>query len=167
MDLTTGDRSILSGDGVGTGRSLGAPVSILLGDTPDHVFTLTASYDGVMRVDVNTGARQVVSWSYFYGATFGSGPQYGLGVTSMVRHPLTGDLLVLDHDHDLVYSTDPVTGHRSFTWGDGALNPTAIAINDAGTRLYAMDRDIRGGVSIDLETGVSTRFVGEGVGTGV
>jgi hypothetical protein len=60
-DLTTGDRTILSGAGVGSGQDFLAPYYVEYDPANDRVFIYDLAVTGVLVVDLATGERAVMS----------------------------------------------------------------------------------------------------------
>lgn len=167
IDLATGDRTIVSDDATGAGIRFDRPISIALAPTPGHALVIDRNRNGLLRVDLATGDRQLVSsgvqdiWKTYEGA----GPLYGTA-EAVVVDPLTGNALVLDSFQHLVIPTDPLTGRRSFLWGDAALNPNALVKSRDDNQLFAVDGNISGVVVTDLLSGVTTLVSNDDRGTG-
>jgi hypothetical protein len=109
VDLTTGNRTLVSGLGVGSGFNFG-----YLGRgafAPDGRI-LVANGPAIMAVDIHTGAR-----SYFSGFVFGSGPAFTQPF-DIAALP-DGDLIVADVNFDSIpfrsslFRVDGVTGDRT------------------------------------------------------
>jgi DNA-binding beta-propeller fold protein YncE len=61
VDLTSGDRTIISGAGVGSGQEFLVPWHIEHDVANDRVFIFDLAVTGVLVVDLSTGERAVMS----------------------------------------------------------------------------------------------------------
>jgi hypothetical protein len=111
VDRFTGNRTLVTGPGRGTGPVLDHPAGLARSLTGDF-YAFDADTEAVFFVDGSTGDRRIVS-----GAGAGSGPEFnggGFGITFLAD----GSLAVTDHGRR-VFRVDPVTGARSFLTGMG------------------------------------------------
>jgi hypothetical protein len=163
VDRATGDRTVLSG--VAGAESVGS------GPQPVGMRAFTASADGtalwlidlettVMRVDVDTGDRVVVS-----SATVGMGPT--LSAPRDLVHDPDNDRLIVSTDTGAIVAIDLATGDRSEisgpNVGEGPLAVGEVFLRPEG--LYLAYNHIWS--LVDLDTGDRARVVEGGVGPGL
>lgn len=102
IDLASGDRTVLSGAGVGTGPALVGPYGVLR-DTADHAIVMDGGSATILGVDLTTGDRTVV-------ASVGTGT--GLGFVGPAVQD-GGVLYVLDgSSQGRLLRVTPSTGNR-------------------------------------------------------
>ena len=164
IDPATGDRSILSGQGVGSGPALEGANDIGLSYYHDRIFVTAGSAHSIIEVDKFTGDRTLVT-----GPGRGSGP--------VLDHPVglsrtfSGDFYAFDANTEAVFFVDGTTGDRRIVSGAGTgsgpefsgfgsdvvlLYDGTLAVSDHEERL----------LRVDPETGARSLLTGEGVGTG-
>jgi len=137
IDPTTGDRTIVSGRGVGAGPELFSPTGVISDRTgaiyvTDNFFdSATGAYvSRILRIDATTGNRTIVS-----GHGVGSGPSFR-DPAGGESNPLLGRLTQLD-DFRLavaeqglagaaIYEINLTTGDRSIISGLGVGSGTAL-----------------------------------------
>jgi hypothetical protein len=159
VELTSGDRTTVSGQFLGSGP-------VVLANWPSYDATLdryfVATVDGTVATIDASGDRTVVS-----DAVTGAGP--------LLHHPSglgysNGHVLVADHGLDGVVAIDPTSGARSLVSGY-ALGvgpqleaPREAAFDPANDRVITYD-DLEGLVSVGIDgnrTVVSSATVGNG-----
>jgi hypothetical protein len=168
VDPVTGDRSVLSGPGVGTGPAVDVPLQIAF----DHDGYLIVTDNGVpgtglhalMRVDPVSGDRTEVA-----SQTIGTGlPFHPCGVD---RPVLDSYLVSLPQNFSIVF-VDPVTGDRteasSGTVGGGPAfkQHCALRVRGPGTKVFTNDWSAEAVMEVDWSTGLRTILSGPGVGAG-
>jgi sugar lactone lactonase YvrE len=140
IDPVSGDRVLVSGDGLGSGPALVHPVAMAVEATGALVVVDTKAgafpEAAVLRVDPVSGARAMVS-----DATTGSGPALFIPTAIAVEAP--GTLVVVDAGLEAVVRIDPMSGARTLAF-DGRLGggpvvnaPTAMAVEAPGTLVVA------------------------------
>lgn len=160
----TGDRSILSGDGVGAGAALEAPGDVAIEATGDIVLV-----DGrfgpevIVRVDPVTGDRTILS-----GAGVGAGP--ALSDAGPLAIEASGDIVV-GLGAGAVVRLDPTTGDRAVVsdsgTGTGPLLSSVIGIAvEASGDLVVVDLSAAAVLRIDPATGERTVLSDAGTGAG-
>jgi outer membrane protein assembly factor BamB len=100
VDPQTGDRNLVSGEGVGSGPLLGSLVELAFDDSGQ---LLVLAADRILRVDPITGDREL-----FSGDSLGSGPT-GFGGIAV---GYDGTVYVAAGDPSFVMRVDPATGDR-------------------------------------------------------
>lgn len=163
VDPTTGDRTIVSGAGVGSGPTLQQPRGILV-EPAGQIIVTDATLQAVLRIDPATGNRTLVS-----NASIGTGP--ALAAPLGVARDAAGNLLVVDIALDAVFRIDRATGNRTImsdaTHGAGPIfgNPAVVGLDPAG-RVLVGDQVLDALVQVDPASGDRTVIAGSGVGGG-
>ena len=167
VDPTSGDRTIVSGSGVGSGTSLRQPRGVAVdGWGQIYVTDADSARLQVVRIDPLTGNRTLVSGG-------------GVGVGDVFAAPFAlafnsqGELYVSDISSGLnaVFYVDIRTGDRtivsSASVGSGPVfgNPTVMAF-DAADSLLVGDQTLNGVYRVDLSTGDRTLLSGSNMGSG-
>ena len=111
VDVASGDRTVVSGDGVGTGPAFQNAGGLELDLANASAWVVNRSFGptsgAVLQVDLVSGDRTVVS-----GPGVGSGP-WPQFQTWMTRDASSGRLLIACYLDDLVLSVDPLSGARA------------------------------------------------------
>jgi len=178
VDLATGSRTVASGPERGSGSSLLLPGDVALepsGGTSASALVLDGSGHAVVRVELSSGNRQVLS-----GPDVGSGPPLGeeLGYVSLARLALDdsrGDLFVTDTQGSL-YGVKLGNGERTLvsgeTRGTGAslVGPSGTVIDQtsSGAERRAIVTSQEKLIGVKLESGDRSDLIAsfEGLGTG-
>jgi hypothetical protein len=164
IDPATGDRSILTGQGVGSGPALEGANDIGLSYYHDQIFVTAGTAHSIIEVNKFSGDRTLVT-----GPGRGSGPtlEHPVGLT----RTYTGDFFAFDADTEAVFFVDGTSGDRRIVSGPGTgsgpefsgfgsdvvlLPDGTLAVSDHEERL----------LRVDPETGARSLLTGEGVGTG-
>lgn len=156
VDLTAGERSIISGQGTGAGQPLGGIGAIALDPDSNIAYVLDHAALGqreLIAIDLTNGERSVIS-----GDTRGSGPNFN-----------SGGHLVLDAANDRAFTShlrslievDLITGNRSFISnqdsgiGSGFLlnQINGLAYDGENGRVLVTDSINRVLVAIELGSG--------------
>ncbi len=172
IDPDTGDRTDLAPSAVGSGpdylrprRGL-APSVLSLSASGDQILLGTDPPTALMIVSTEDGDRRVLS---------------GADTSPVSIDHL--DRVFTDPEFEVIVATerfsddvrlirvDPVTGERTLVVDDNAMPPTKVRIrdavlNDASTRLLAIDSENEWLISIDVDSGEFVVLSGEGIGTG-
>ena len=171
VDIHTGVRTVISGDGRGSGPALNGPVSV---DQLDDE-TLVVSdfgYLAIFFIDRVTGDRSFVTGPGSDGR--GTGP--AVGSRGIIIDPLDPSrILATDFALDAVIAIDIATGNRSIfssaitdtPRGDGPPlnNPFGIDIAEDGT-VYVSDMGLQAVVRIDRDGNRTIVTSNDGTGTG-
>jgi len=164
IDPATGDRTILSGQGVGSGPELEGANDLGVSRNHDRIFVAAGTAHSIIEVDGRSGDRTLVS-----GPGRGSGPtlEHPVGLTS--TH--SGDFYAFDADTEAVFFVDGKSGDRRIVSGAGRgsgpefsgagsdvvlLHDGTLAVSDHEERL----------LRVDPKTGARSLLTGGGVGTG-
>jgi len=171
IDPVSGDRSVLSGNGIGTGDALTRPQSLAVAPDDDLFVTMRQGNGdcrtNVLRVDAETGDRTVVS------GNVGAGPFWGC--PTQLAFGLDGYLYVTDPPHDAIFRVDPSNGNRTVvsdpSHGSGPALEGAALVYGADGALYTSagwSNDPGRGSLLRVDLGTGDRVVasGDGVGTG-
>lgn len=176
---STGNRTVVTGDGAGSGSSLNTPtlVTVAPNGTAYYYETLASGTNNcIVSVNPASGARAVVS-----GGGTGSGPAF-VALSGMAWDLATSSLIVSDSGSSAstsgILSVDPVSGNRTEITGNGAgsgaaiSNPQFVTVAGNGT-IYYYETDllvatVRGVVSVNPANGARVLVSGGSpvVGTG-
>lgn len=161
VDLATGNRGALFLDDPDTGGpALQHPVGLAM-PSPDVAFVADLELGLIVRVDLDTGTRTVVT-----GGQVGSGVSI-FDMSDMAVRTDGERLLLLDFDHLLPIVVDVASGTRSLieplSVGSGPefLDPEGIALDLPNNRMLVTDDGLDGVVAIDLATG-DRKLLGNG-----
>ncbi len=171
VDPSTGDRTIVSGFGVGSGPSFSTPFEITV--TPDGDILVSDIFgDSIFRVDPTTGDRTRVS-----GSGVGAGPAFG-GPAGIALGPSNSLIVTTVSTYEIagfnvgdVYRVDLATGDRTtlsssflgIGTGPDLFRPVSVVINANGQILVT---DVDGILTIDPLTGNRSLLSNDDVGTG-
>lgn len=153
IDLITGDRVLVSGEGRGAGPPLLNPSEIALNSNSTVGYVVDFGLNGIVRVDFNTGDRTLVS-----GETRGAGPGL-VDSNSVVVNRAATFAYVTDSNSGLVVRVNLGTGAThvvaSSNVGTGPVirGPHALPLDANATQLYVEDSNLRALFRIDLITG--------------
>ncbi len=162
VDLATGDRTTLSGDGVGTGPDLSMAFLAAHDAVGGHFYM--GAWNRVVDVDLATGNRTLVCDS-----TTGTGP---LVATLQALSWDGSRVLAVDDRLDAALAIDPATGNRtyvsSYALGSGPelLQPSTTAWDGDGQRIVVFDQIHAAVLGIAPEGGARALLSGPTVGSG-
>ena len=172
VDGKTGERTLLSGRGKGTGPNLNGPVSVL--ELDENTLALSEfSSQSVLYVDRKTGNRKFLTTSTEAG--HGDGPP--LGTRSLEKDPLDPNRLFAgDFNLDAIFEVDLTTGNRRIysgaitdtPRGDGPPlnNPFGIDVSPEGL-IYLADIGMQAVVEIDRDGNRKIISSNDGQGEGI
>lgn len=172
VDLDAGDstanRSVLSGQGVGSGPTLTTPASVAIDSNSNLAYVGTSQTNAkLFAVDMQTGNRTLVADS-----SKGTGPTLrSVGV--IVVDKVNERLLAINGGTDtFLFSVELATGNRTIISGSGIGNgivfesPSSMILDAANNRLLVADRLANAIIAVDLTTGDRTEFSGATSGSG-
>jgi hypothetical protein len=163
VDLATGDRSVVSGSGVGTGPPLKFPQDIVIEPGGTLLVCVTAR-SALYRIDPRTGNRSVVS-----SAAVGRGPKLGTPFGLALLED--GDAVVTDRNRGVLHRIDTRTGDRTILSSSGVgagpnLKGPFGVVQASDGNLFLVDMWLLGVYRVDPVTGdrsiVSSKSVGAG-----
>lgn len=107
VDPVSGDRTIISGPGVGTGPLFEDIEELAVDEAGDRLFVTDMDIDTIFAIDLTTGDRTIVASS-----SVGAGA--GLRLTSGIAFAATtGRLMAADRIVETFYEIDPAVGDRT------------------------------------------------------
>jgi len=163
IDPVTGDRSVLTGTGVGTGPALDLPVQIAF-DVDGALIVADFDLQALVRVDPITGDRTIVA-----------SPSVGSGLPFRpfaVDRPVLEDYLAIEANGPSLVFVDPATGDRTIVSSSGVGGgpplsvPRAIRVRGPGNKVFVTNGGVGSLIEVDYVTGQRTTISGPGVGTG-
>jgi len=163
VDPTSGNRSIVSDNNMGSnGVLFSRPVGIAL-QNGSEAFIVDRNLDAVLSVDLSTGNRQLLSGCPIVtdpcsAPLVGGGPGFGDPVGIAILNPTS--LLVTDmgNDRDALIQVDRATGNRTIisspTVGSGPafITPLGVTVSALGD-VYVIDEALDAVVGVDPITG--------------
>jgi len=166
VDLTTGNRTVVSGPNTGTGVSFGIMYGIAVDGANNRAFVADSGSDGIISFDLASGDRTLVT-----GPNLGTGPV--LTTPRDVDIDLANNrLLVVGTGADALVAVDLGTGDRTEISGPNV--GTGVAFNSIRGVTFDAMNDIalvadagngnEGIVAVDLGTGDRTELSGPNVG---
>ena len=172
IDGQTGERTLLSGRGRGTGPNLNGPVSVIELDEATLALSEFSS-QSVLYVDRKTGNRKFLTTSTQEG--HGDGPP--LGTRSLEKDPLDPSRLFAgDFNLDAIFAVDLKTGNRTIhssaitdtPRGEGPPlnNPFGIDVSPEGL-VYVADIGLQAVVEIDRDGNRRIISSNNGRGSGI
>jgi len=158
VDLTTGNRTVLSSATNGTGTLFTTPVG-LARDSSGNIYVGEDGLRGhIFKIDPRTGNRTVISSSV--APTVGTGgflaQIYGLAIDA------NGNIIAADTGSAAIYRIDPSTGNRtvlaSSTIGTGAAfsSSFAVIVNPDASIVWVTDAALQPLISLNPATLVRT-----------
>ena len=165
IDIATGERTLLSGRGLGSGRSLSGASDAIVDHANDRLIVVRArggtNYDAVLFVDRENGDRTVLNR--------GGGPALDEPVAAALDED-RNRLLVADSSLNAVVAVDLSSGDQSILSdsnngaGPEFLDPRGIALDlDRGRAVIAARRGVYG---VDLTFGDRTVIADDQTGNG-
>ena len=166
VDLSTGDRAILSDNATGTGPNISSPLGIALDSANNRVLVVDSSLAAVVAVDLSTGDRAILS-----DASTGIGPNIS-APRGIVLDSANNRALVVDSSLAAVVAVDLSTGDRAILsdastgMGPAFSYPLGIALDSANNRALVVDSSLAAVVAVDLSTGDRAILSDNATGTG-
>jgi hypothetical protein len=170
VDLITGQRTLLSGNGVGSGPSL--PKMYNVSVAADGLTAYVVAQDTLLEVDLNTGDRTILS-----DPSTGSGPTFSYGAAAHLDEG-GNRMLIADRLLDQLFAVDLTSGDRTLlsdeTVGtaDPITYPVDVGYDPIADRAYLAEygKDFgspSGLMGVDLVTGEQTMVSDESTGAGI
>jgi hypothetical protein len=138
-------------------------------ESPGTIVSTEGGNDQVLRIDLSTGNRTIVSSTMSGQTPVGSGISFGnLGGLTLASN---GDIIVADQGAAAVISVDPITGDRTelsgplVGTGPTLVDPFGLDVDSAGN-IYVSDGTL-GLIKIDPATGNRVVHSSSTVGAGV
>lgn len=170
IDLANGNRTIVSGGGVGTGPAMSGPLGLVYDDvtspaSPRLLVGTSTGTPGIMAIDVATGNR-----SPFSNGSVGTGPSLGVPVSLLLDAP-RGRVIAYVPGSNALVGVSLATGNRTLIHDTNTVSGVfpsfshGLAIKPSTGTLYTAYWP--GGVlAIDLATQARTLLVHSDTGTG-
>jgi hypothetical protein len=151
IDLSTGDRSLLSLDGLSPGLNLIQPVDMVFDSAGARLLVLDLGWNGIVSVSLDTGERGMVAESALSTEEFGWGDPCDIQLGSNAE-----SIWLLDAQESKIWDVD-LAGGSSYVLSDAAdgalaLNPVGIVLESQNT-LLALQPSWPALVRVDLTTG--------------
>ena len=158
VDLTTGERTLISNSTTGTGPAfVGSTPRGLAFDTANNRALLVDNVNGLIAVDLTSGNRTIVS-----GGTTGTGPAFA-GPQGLAFDAVNNRVLVLNSANSLI-AVDLANGNRTLVSGGfpGSITgtgpafgfPQGLALDAANNRALVTDGTSL--IAVDLDNGDRT-----------
>ncbi|MCP4227369.1 MAG: PQQ-binding-like beta-propeller repeat protein, partial [Actinomycetia bacterium] len=168
IDLSTGDRTIISDTGRGSGTDLSVPLGLALDTANDRALVVDNGIDALVEVDLSTGDRTIHSSSDTDNMV-GTGPP--LTTPRSVRLDAANNrALVMESTWQALVAVDLATGGRSFgssgSVGSGPLFQQPLALTWYDGQLVFVDNDRSALMSVNPDTGTRMDVSRAGAGTG-
>ncbi len=164
IELSSGDRTLISLDGLSAGPSMIEPVDMVHDAAGDRLLVLDVGLGGILSVALDTGERTLVMDSDSSTEPFGWGEPFELQLGANGE-----SLWLLDAQESRVWELDLDGGgsHVASDASDGAslLDPLGIVVESAGS-LLALQPSWPALVRVDLATGARTTTIETRVGQG-
>ena len=167
VDLTTGDRTELSGLMVGAGPTFDSTRGILVDAANSRLVVVDDQITNLVAVDLASGDRTLIEPSSPPPPGVGAGPALESPV-GVVYDPSKEVLYVADDGPNAIVSVNLASGDRSViadsnSGGTTLLQPRGLGFDVANNRLLVPDNNstIDGIVGISLETGEGTIVSGD------
>lgn len=158
IDRASGDRTVLSGAGVGSGPALQGRLCVRGDGT--RALVLDEGRRALLAIDLATGDRTILSDDTTGAGTFFVAPH------ALAVDPANGRALVADTGLGLLCAVDLTTGDRSYVAGPFP-SPVGVALDPVDNRAYVSDDSDDALYEVDLATGATTVIsrLGTGLGT--
>ena len=165
VDLETREQTIFSSlGGKDQGQTFSQLENINLADN-----TLFALGESLFEVDLQTGAREVVSDRQ----RTELGPRWSEFPADLAVDVKHGFAYILDHNQDAIYSVNLLDGTRSIISSrtkpnsdNEFLSPFGIALDSDNSQLYVSDASLRALLTVDIATGQRTIVSDDSIGLG-
>lgn len=153
VDLSSGDRTVKSAVGVGTGPMIGSPTSVVIDADNNRALVVDTDLDALVSIDLVSGDRTVIS-----DRNTGVGPDFGRPLS--VAFDASNNRALVADGVGLVtlYWVDLVSGDRvvasDFTnSGTVFLNAPSVVLDQTHARAFVADVALEGLLVVELGTG--------------
>ena len=166
VDLTTGNRTIVSDTRTGSGPAFSYLSAVSLDTINDRTFVIDWGVRALVAVDLATGDRTIVS-----DAGKGSGPAF-MKPTDVTMDAANARALVIDYGLQALVTVDIATGNRIIisdaSTGNGPTFrfPYGVTLDAANNRTLVIDSNLDALVAVDLTTGNRTIISDASTGSG-
>ena len=153
IDLSTGNRTILSDVNNGSGPTFSSPESLTMDLAHNRLLLVDRGVDGVTAIDLVTGNRTILS-----NASIGSGPNLSWPV-GIIFNDALNRAFVTDWSLSAVFEINLDNGNRTIVSdefiGTGIFlqNPRGPGIDEDNSLVYTADRSLGAVIVIDLDSG--------------
>jgi outer membrane protein assembly factor BamB len=169
VDLSSGDRSVISSATTGAGPAIDSPYDVALDRIKNRVLIVQGFTDesALLAVDLGSGDRTVIS-----STNTGAGRSFTFPV-DVALDSANNRALVVDEGLKKLLAVDLGSGDRtvisSANVGDGPTFriPDAVALDSANNRALVADRELEALLAVDLGSGDRTVISDQKTGTGV
>jgi hypothetical protein len=166
VDLTTGDRTVISGNGTGAGLTLRSPTDVAVDSANDRALVTDWLRDTLFAVDLASGDRTELS-------SAGAGAGIALdGPEAVALDSANGRALVIAGIDSVLVAVDLATGDRTALSGPGVGAgpdfgfPFDVEVDAANNRALVADDDLDAIFAVDLGSGDRTVLSDAGTGAG-
>ena len=168
VDLITGQRTLLSGNGVGSGPSLPSMLNVSV--SADGLTAYVGVSGALFEVDLTTGDRSIIS-----DTSTGSGPEFNYGKGAHLDEG-GNRMLIASLSTDELFAVDLTSGDRTLLSDEtvGTADPITYPVDvgydpildRAYLAEYGYGSKVPGLLGVDLVTGEQTMVSDESTGTG-
>ena len=166
VDLSSGDRTVVSAVGIGSGTDFNSPRGVVHDSANNRALVVDWQRDALIEVDLASGDRSDLS-----------SPSIGIGIVldgpnAIDFDPANNRVLVPASVNRAIIAVDLATGNRTEVSGPGVgTGPDfgslqGIALDAASSRAYVSDASLRAIVSVDLANGDRTILSDATTGSG-
>lgn len=148
IDLTNGNRTLVSGHGKGTGDELSYITTIAYQHSDNRLLLIDEDTLAVVAIDLATGDRSLVS-----GESKGTGDNFDYPI-ALVKYN-DEEILVADNGVNKLYRVNTNTGDRVEFSGNGFEfgSVSGLAVDESKGFAYVLDSDSLAILVIDLDSG--------------
>jgi hypothetical protein len=165
VDLTNGNRSVLSDNTTGTGTNFSKIKDVSLDSSNNRALIIDTDLDALFAVDLTTGNRTILSDSS------NSGPIF-LNPTGIFLDSSNGRALIIDKVKRSLVAVDLDNGNKTVIsqnqtgTGDGFSTIGKINLDSINNRALVVDETLNALFSVDISTGARTILSDTAIGSG-
>ncbi len=167
LNLTTGNHSVSSASGTGSGIDFGTLLGLVLDSNNNRILVTDSELNAIIAVDLVTGNRSLIS-------AFGTGSGISFAFPSnLVLDSNNNRVLVTDANLFAIIAVDLTTGDRSIisslVTGSGTdfAFPNDLVLDSNNNRILVTDSFLNAIIEVDLTTGNRTVISDNATGSGV